>query len=157
MEVRGILRNNTVSSLNRKSLGKNTLKPIKNKNEEEQKPESSPFHKHHAYQYLRGTSPAHNDYKKFVTLLYKGLFYSVNNLKGPSQEYIKKKGVKLPEPTGTDCSSQKAKRNFWFWTLTKRLSTPSSTRKKKQMWCMCTKEMNSSSTSDHTSLNSWQT
>ena len=105
MEVRGILRNNTVTTLNRKSISKTTMKSIKNKSEEEQKVEPSPYQKHHAYQFLRGTHPAHTDYKKFVTLLYKGLFYSVNNLKGPSQEYIKKKGVKLPELTCTFFSS----------------------------------------------------
>ena len=85
-------------------MSKTTLKPIKHKSEEEKengKGELSPFRKHHGFVYLRGTNPHHNDYKKFVTLLYKGLFYSVNNLKGPSQEYIKKKGVKLPEPAGT--------------------------------------------------------
>jgi hypothetical protein len=35
-----------------------------------------------------------------VTLLYKGLFYALNNLKGPSQEYINKKKIKLAEPAG---------------------------------------------------------
>jgi len=99
MEVRGILRNNTLTSLNRKSLSKTNLKTLKQKPEEDKeapKLEQSPYRKHPAFSYLRGTSPNHNEYKKFVTLLYKGLFYSVNNLKGPSQEYIKKKGVKLP-------------------------------------------------------------
>ena len=37
MEVRGILRNNTLSSLNRKSLSKATLKTTKLKSLEEEK------------------------------------------------------------------------------------------------------------------------
>lgn len=98
MEVRGILRNNTLTSLNRKSVSKTNLKPIKVKQEEEKENswQLSPFQKHPGFTFIRATSPPLNDYKKFVTLLYKGLFYSVNNLKGPSQEYIKKKSVKLP-------------------------------------------------------------
>ncbi len=117
MEVRGILRNNTLTSLNRKSVSKTTLKPIKVKLEEdkENKQEVSPFQKHHAFCFIRGTNPPLNEYKKFVTLLYKGLFYSVNNLKGPSQEYIKKKSVKLPEPVGTNFFIQKTKKSFWLW------------------------------------------
>jgi len=78
---------------------------------ENQKSEQSVFRKHPAFVYLRGTNPSHTDYKKFVTLLYKGLFYSVNNLKGPSQEYIKKKGVKLPEPSGTTFLTKILRRN----------------------------------------------
>jgi hypothetical protein len=88
MEVRSILRNNTLTSLNKKSVSKTNLKTIKLKGEEDKengKSESSPFQKHYAFRYLRGTSPNLNEYKKFVTLLYKGLFYSINNLKGPSQ------------------------------------------------------------------------
>jgi hypothetical protein len=33
-----------------------------------------------------------------VTLFYRGLYYSVHNLKGPSEEFINKKSVTLPEP-----------------------------------------------------------
>ncbi len=89
--------------MNRKSVSKTNLKPLKVKSEEEKenRVEVSPFAKHPGFSYIRAKGPALNDYKKFVTLLYKGLFYSVNNLKGPSQEYIKKKSVKLPEPSGT--------------------------------------------------------
>jgi CTD small phosphatase-like protein 2 len=47
-----------------------------------------------------------------VTLLYKGLYYSVNNLKGPSQEYINKKKVKLPEPAGKSLSYSDSKKKF---------------------------------------------
>ena len=115
MEVRGILRNNTLTSLNRKSLSKPNLKALKQKPEEDKetpKLEHSPYRKHPAFVYLRGTSPGHNEYKKFVTLLYKGLFYSVNNLKGPSQEYIKKKGVKLPEPSGKTFLYLDSKKKF---------------------------------------------
>lgn len=52
------------------------------------------------------------EYKKFVTLLYKGLYYSINNLKGPSQEYINKKKVKLPEPTGNPSPYSDSKKKF---------------------------------------------
>lgn len=58
------------------------------------------YGKHHAAKYLRGTIPDKVDYKKFITLLYRGLSYSLYNLKGPSEEFIKKKRVKLPEPIG---------------------------------------------------------
>ena len=114
--MRGILRNNTLTTLNRKSLSKTTLKHLKHKAEEEKEGtkssyETSPFRKHPGFVYIKATSPSLNDYKKFVTLLYKGLYYSANNLKGPSQEYIKKKGVKLPEPAGTDRSIQIQKRS----------------------------------------------
>ena len=37
------------------------------------------------------------DFRKFVSMLYQGLFYSVCSSKGPSLDYIKKKAVKLPE------------------------------------------------------------
>ena len=47
------------------------------------------------------TKPAEQDFKKFITLLYRGLYYSVNNLKGPSEEFIRKKSVTLPEPKCT--------------------------------------------------------
>lgn len=89
--------------MNKKSVSKTNLKPLKLKSEEEKenKVEVSPFSRHPGFSFIRATNPALNDYKKFATLLYKGLFYSVNNLKGPSQEYIKKKSVKLPEPSGT--------------------------------------------------------
>lgn len=117
MEVRGILRNNTLTSLNRKSVSKTNLKQIKSKQQDEEKEnlwQLSPFQKHPGFTFIRATSPPLNDYKKFVTLLYKGLFYSVNNLKGPSQDYIKKKSVKLPEPTGNSDLIQKIRRNFLY-------------------------------------------
>jgi hypothetical protein len=88
-----------LTSLNKKAV----LKGTKSKEtEKENQPSTlkSAFSKHPASQYLRGTSPSLTEFKKFATLFYKGLFYSVNNLKGPSQEYINKKKVKLPEPSG---------------------------------------------------------
>jgi hypothetical protein len=39
---------------------------------------------HEASKFIRGTSPSKAEFKKFVTLFYRGLYYSVNNLKGPS-------------------------------------------------------------------------
>lgn len=99
MELRTIQRSNTLTSLNKKA----TIKQIKSKelDKENQTPIVKPlFSKHPAFQYFRGTTPTLMEFKKFSTLLYKGLFYSINNLKGPSQEYINKKKVKLTEPTG---------------------------------------------------------
>ena len=105
-------------------MSKTTLKPLKQKQEEEKETnktsfEASPFRKHPGFVHIKATSPAPNDYKKFVTLLYKGLYYSANNLKGPSQEYIKKKGVKLPEPAGTSLKIQIQKRSSWCLTSTR--------------------------------------
>ena len=51
---------------------------------------------HEASKYIRGTNPTKAEFKKFVTLFYRGLYYSVNNLKGPSEEKKKKKSVTLP-------------------------------------------------------------
>ena len=92
--MRNIQRSSTLSSLTKKA----TLKPIKSKEQDKEnkalitKPVSN---KHPAYQYIRGTTLNFAELKKFSTLLYKGLFYAINNLKGPSQEYINKKKVKL--------------------------------------------------------------
>ena len=56
---------------------------------------------HDAARLLYGSQPTRVEFKKFVTLLYRGLFYSVNNLKGPSDEFIKRKSITLPEPKST--------------------------------------------------------
>ena len=61
---------------------------------------SMPNNEHPYAKFLRGNWPELNEFKKFVTLFYKGLYYSVNNLKGPSEEFIKKKSVTLPEYVG---------------------------------------------------------
>ena len=37
-----------------------------------------------------------HEYKKFVHLLYYGLTYSTKNLKGPTDDYLRKKSVTLP-------------------------------------------------------------
>lgn len=63
MEVKSILRNNTLTSINKKSASKTNLKTIKLKGEEDKengKSDSSPFQKHYAFCYLRGTSPNPN-------------------------------------------------------------------------------------------------
>jgi 6-pyruvoyl-tetrahydropterin synthase len=39
---------------------------------------------HEASKFIRGTNPTKVEFKKFVTLFYRGLYYSINNLKGPS-------------------------------------------------------------------------
>lgn len=56
------------------------------------------YRSHPAAKYVRSTCPTKNEFKKFLTLFYRGLYYSVNNLKGPSEEFIRKKTVALPEP-----------------------------------------------------------
>lgn len=43
------------------------------------------FKSHEAARFIKGTTPSKTEFKKFVTLLYRGLYYSVNNLKGPSE------------------------------------------------------------------------
>jgi len=45
----------------------------------------NPYESHPAAKYLFSTVPTLNDFKKFVSLLYQGLFYSVCSLKGPSE------------------------------------------------------------------------
>jgi hypothetical protein len=42
------------------------------------------FSSHDAAKFIRGTNPTKAEFKKFITLFYRGLYYSVNNLKGPS-------------------------------------------------------------------------
>lgn len=106
MEVRSITRNNTLSSLNKKAVLKSKatkakIDDDKENNEKGNLGEGWALHKHPGYRFIRATTPTPVEYKKFSTLLYKGLFYAVNNLKGPSQEYIRKKQVKLPETAGT--------------------------------------------------------
>lgn len=111
MELRTLQRSNTLTSLNKKA----TTKTIKSKEQDKENQVSiikPAYHKHPAYQYLRGTSPTMMEFKKFFTLLYKGLFYSINNLKGPSQEYINKKKVKLAEPSGIYLFILDAKKKF---------------------------------------------
>ena len=129
MEARGITRNSTLSSLSKKALLK--TKPPKNKSEEDKENNEklnaqggSIFIKHPGFKFIRDTSPSLTEYKKFTTLLYKGLFYAVNNLKGPSQEYIRKKQVKLPEPTGNYTLTQTPSRSSSSWTSTRPSSTP---------------------------------
>ena len=47
-----------------------------------------------------GTNPTHAEFKKFISYFYQGLYYSLCNLRGPSEDYIRKKSVKLPERKG---------------------------------------------------------
>ena len=110
MEVRSLARNNTMTSLNKKPTTKlepkqlTTTKKVletKDTNKPDQTITSTEkflFNEHPAASLLRGSQPNTTEFKKFITLLYRGLYYSVNNLKGPSEEYLKKKKVKLPEP-----------------------------------------------------------
>lgn len=87
----------------RKNVGKSNKElPSLNNNKDSKGQKLKPieYEPHYAEKYLFGTIPAFNDFKKFVNLLYQGLFYSVCSLRGPSQEYIRKKGVKLNERRG---------------------------------------------------------
>ena len=66
-------------------------------------PENSslPFALHPAAKCIGTHNLKPQEYKKFVHLLYYGLTYSTKNLKGPSDEYIDKKSVSLPESTSS--------------------------------------------------------
>ncbi len=52
---------------------------------------------HPAAKYIGSHNLKREEYKKFVHLLYYGLTYCVKNLKGPTEEYLRKKSVTLPE------------------------------------------------------------
>jgi hypothetical protein len=67
---------------------------------------------HHIDRFLFGTFPSLTELKKFATLLYQGLFYSACSLKGPTEDYLCKKSIRLPEPKCNSFLMQKAKRNF---------------------------------------------
>ena len=87
---------------------------------------------HPTLKYLFGTNPTQDEHRKFAKLLYQGLFYSVCSLKGPSQEYIRKKSVRLPERVRTANLIQKQSRSSSCWTST-RLSSILSGRTSHQM------------------------
>ncbi len=86
MELRILARKNTILSLNKQTSINSKIES--NKNDEVNKENicviSYPYQSHHAFQYLRGTYPSEIDFKKFVSYLYKGLYYGVKCLKGPS-------------------------------------------------------------------------
>ena len=109
MEVRrSNSRHNTTNAVAPRSVGKkhHTFKPSVSALKKEESENVDPKHQknifdianHEASRFIRGTNPTKAEFKKFVTLFYRGLYYSVNNLKGPSEEFIKKKSVTLPEP-----------------------------------------------------------
>ena len=107
-------RSNTLSSLSKKNLKHKATKPKIEEDKENGEGTTLPqaaLRKHPAYRFIRTTQPTVLEYKKFATLLYKGLFYSVNNLKGPSAGYIRKKQVKLPEPSGIAPTTQTPSRS----------------------------------------------
>lgn len=104
MEIRRSTRHNTGGSTIPRSVGKkhntfkNTQTNIKKEESSDLNEQKSTFdYKNHpAAKFLKSTVPTKTEFKKFVTLLYRGLYYSVNNLKGPSEDFIKKKSVTLP-------------------------------------------------------------
>ena len=79
---------------------------------------------HPVQQFLFGTIPTTEQLKKFANLMYRGLFYSVCSLKGPSQEYLRKKAISLPEPKCIVIYIQKVERSSSCLILTKHSSTP---------------------------------
>lgn len=106
MEVRRSNRHNTTNAVLPRSVSKkhHTFKPtasILKKEESDEQKNVFDISYHEASKFIRGTNPSKPEFKKFVTLFYRGLYYSVNNLKGPSEEFIKKKSVTLPEPKST--------------------------------------------------------
>lgn len=103
MEVRGILRASTMYSPNKKSTpkGQRLSKPKIDLDGVKTLADKITFGGHPAATFLRGSNPNYFDFRKFATVIYKGLFYSINNLKGPTEEFINKKKVKLVEPAGT--------------------------------------------------------
>lgn len=83
----------------RHSTSSNLLKPINKKHNtvkitpasmkkyepvEKDSRDTFNYRSHPASKYLMGSCPTKNEFKKFLTLFYRGLYYSVNNLKGPS-------------------------------------------------------------------------
>ena len=57
---------------------------------------------HPAGKFIHGSkAPSVEEYKRFARLLYQGIFYSICSLKGPSDEFIRKKCVRLPEARST--------------------------------------------------------
>lgn len=111
METKTLARNNTISSLNKKlamklenrQLSVKKLLAARDMNRMEPLVEVDRFvfSSHPAAKLLRGSHPNPTEFRKFTSMIYRGLHYSINNLKGPSEEYLKKKKVKLPEPKGT--------------------------------------------------------
>ena len=73
-----------------------TLSQITKEKPDKNDKNSNPYEPHPAAKFLFGTVPTLTDYKKFAALLYQGLFYSVCSLKGPSEEYIRRKSIRLP-------------------------------------------------------------
>lgn len=102
MADRALKYSNVLNYDKTQSKAKQEYKPLKNEKQQTQKKEdqivlnSMPHHEHPYAKFLRGNYPELQEFKKFTTLFHKGLYYSVNNLKGPSEGFIKKKSVTLP-------------------------------------------------------------
>lgn len=105
MEMKTLVRNNTISSLNKKlamklenrQMSVKKLLAVRDMNRKEPlvEVERFIFSNHPGAKLLRGSHPNATEFRKFTSMLYRGLHYSINNLKGPSEEYLKKKKVKL--------------------------------------------------------------
>lgn len=93
MEVRrSSSRHNTTNAMAPRSMSKkhHTFKPTSSTVKKEESENLDPkniydFSSHDAAKFIRGTNPTKAEFKKFITLFYRGLYYSVNNLKGPSE------------------------------------------------------------------------
>lgn len=104
MEIRKGSRHNTGTNLTKSMSKKHNTVKISPSSIKKYEPfdknlrDGLNFKSHPASKYIRNTYPTKNEFKKFITLFYRGLYYSINNLKGPSEEFIRKKSVALPEP-----------------------------------------------------------
>ena len=100
METRTLPRKNTILSLNKNHPIRNKSLVYEKRTEKENLPPIKPTQSlsHPALQYIRSTTPSESDLKKFAMLLYRGLYYGIKYLKGPSEAFLKKKKVRLSEP-----------------------------------------------------------
>jgi hypothetical protein len=52
---------------------------------------------HPASKYIMSnTNILSQEFKRFATLLYQGILYSIISLKGPTDDFLRKKSVRLP-------------------------------------------------------------
>ncbi len=93
MEMRTLTRKNTLGDLNRKT----TIKINKSTTKINKGSASDLYAAHPARYLVRSDHVADAELKKYMTLLYRGLNYSLKNLKGPSEAFISKKKVYLSE------------------------------------------------------------
>lgn len=87
-------------------------------------------------------------------MFYQGLLYSICSLKGPSEDFLRKRSVWLPEPKCSCFPIQSLRRSFWCLTLIKLLSTLSGVMRKANFQSRMEKtQLNS--TFDHIAFRFW--